>query len=63
VPQQDRQVEGAGQDDHSRIACDAEHSSELFPVLWIDHGTIQAFGDPDETVERYLRTVHDHETR
>ena len=34
-----------------------QHSSR---VLWIDHGTVQAFGDPDETVERYLRTVHDH---
>jgi lipopolysaccharide transport system ATP-binding protein len=36
-----------------------QHSSR---VLWIDHGTVQAFGDPDETVERYLRTVHDHGT-
>ena len=34
-----------------------QHSSR---VLWIDHGTVQAFGDPEETVERYLRTVHDH---
>ena len=34
-----------------------QHSSR---VLWIDHGTVQAFGDPDETVERYLRTVHAH---
>jgi ABC-type polysaccharide/polyol phosphate transport system ATPase subunit len=34
-----------------------QHSSR---VLWIDHGTIQAFGDPDETVEAYLRTVHSH---
>ncbi len=31
-------------------------------VLWIDHGTVQAFGDPEETVERYLRTVHTHGT-
>lgn len=31
-------------------------------VLWIDHGTIQAFGDPDETVESYLRTVHSQGT-
>jgi hypothetical protein len=36
-----------------------QHSSR---VLWIDHGTIQAFGDPDETVERYLRTVHAQES-
>jgi ABC-type polysaccharide/polyol phosphate transport system ATPase subunit len=36
-----------------------QHSSR---VLWIDHGTIQAFGDPDETVESYLRTVHSHGT-
>ncbi len=34
-----------------------QHSSR---VLWIDHGTVQAYGDPDETVERYLRTVHTH---
>lgn len=34
------------------------HSSR---VLWVDHGTIQAFGDPDETVERYLRTVHKYD--
>lgn len=26
-------------------------------VLWVDHGKIQAFGDPEETVERYLRSV------
>jgi ABC-type polysaccharide/polyol phosphate transport system ATPase subunit len=32
-----------------------QHSSR---VLWIDHGTIKAFGDPEETVEGYLRTVH-----
>jgi len=36
-----------------------QHSSR---VLWIDHGTIQAYGDPDETVESYLRTVHTHGT-
>ena len=36
-----------------------QHSSR---VLWIDHGTIQAFGDPEETVENYLRTVHSHGT-
>jgi len=36
-----------------------QHSSR---VLWIDHGTIQAYGDPDETVEGYLRTVHTHGT-
>jgi len=36
-----------------------QHSSR---VLWIDHGTIQAFGDPEETVESYLRTVHSHGT-
>lgn len=34
-----------------------QHSSR---VLWVDHGTVKAFGDPDETVEQYLRTVHDH---
>ncbi len=32
-----------------------QHSSR---VLWIDHGTIQAHGDPEETVEAYLRTVY-----
>ena len=32
-----------------------QHSSR---VLWIDHGKVQGFGDPDETVEAYLRTVH-----
>jgi ABC-type polysaccharide/polyol phosphate transport system ATPase subunit len=32
-----------------------QHSSK---VLWIDHGQIQGYGDPDETVEAYLRTVH-----
>jgi hypothetical protein len=26
-------------------------------VLWIDHGKLQAYGDPEETVERYLRSV------
>jgi ABC-type polysaccharide/polyol phosphate transport system ATPase subunit len=36
-----------------------QHSSR---VLWVDHGAIQAFGDPDETVERYLRTVHAQES-
>lgn len=36
-----------------------QHSSR---VLWIDHGTIQQFGDPDQTVESYLRTVHSHGT-
>jgi hypothetical protein len=36
-----------------------QHSSR---VLWIDHGTIQGFGDPDATVESYLRTVHSHGT-
>jgi len=34
-----------------------QHSSR---VLWIDHGTVQGFGDPDETVEGYLRTIHTH---
>ncbi len=34
-----------------------QHSSR---VLWIDHGKLQAFGDPEETVESYLRTVHEH---
>ena len=32
-----------------------QHSTR---VLWIDHGTVQAYGDPDETVEAYLRSVH-----
>lgn len=32
-----------------------QHSSK---VLWIDHGQVQGYGDPDETVESYLRTVH-----
>ena len=36
-----------------------QHSSR---VLWIDHGTIQGFGDPEETVESYLRTVHSHDS-
>jgi ABC-type polysaccharide/polyol phosphate transport system ATPase subunit len=36
-----------------------QHSSR---VLWIDHGSIQAYGDPEDTVERYLRTVHSHGT-
>ena len=31
-----------------------QHSTR---VLWIDHGRVQAFGDPDETAERYMRTV------
>jgi len=35
-----------------------QHSSK---VLWIDHGRAMAFGDPEETVEQYLRTVHDHD--
>jgi lipopolysaccharide transport system ATP-binding protein len=26
-------------------------------VLWIDHGTLRASGDPDDVVEEYLRTV------
>jgi lipopolysaccharide transport system ATP-binding protein len=34
-----------------------QHSSR---VLWIDHGTLKGFGDPEDTVERYLRTVHEH---
>lgn len=34
-----------------------QHSSR---VLWIDHGKVMAYGDPDETVEAYLRTLHDH---
>jgi ABC-type polysaccharide/polyol phosphate transport system ATPase subunit len=34
-----------------------QHSSR---VLWIDHGTVQGYGAPEEIVERYLRTVHDH---
>jgi lipopolysaccharide transport system ATP-binding protein len=34
-----------------------QHSSR---VLWIERGTIQAFGDPEETAERYLRTVQEH---
>jgi len=34
-----------------------QHSSR---VLWIDHGAVQAFGDPDDTVERYLQAVHAH---
>lgn len=33
-----------------------QHSSR---VMWIDHGGIQAFGDPEETAERYLLAVHD----
>ncbi len=32
-----------------------QHSSK---VLWIDHGKVQGYGNPDETVEAYLRTVH-----
>lgn len=31
-----------------------QHSTR---VLWIDHGKIQAFGDPEETVEKYLRSA------
>jgi ABC-type polysaccharide/polyol phosphate transport system ATPase subunit len=31
-----------------------QHSSK---VLWVDHGTIKRYGDPDETVEAYLRHV------
>ena len=34
-----------------------QHSSR---VLWIDHGTVRGFGDPEDTVERYLHTVHEH---
>src|SRR5262249_52540875 len=26
-------------------------------VLWIDHGKVKAFGDPEDTVEEYLRAV------
>src|SRR5215510_3548352 len=26
-------------------------------VLWIDHGKVKAFGDPEDTVEAYLRAV------
>src|SRR5262245_64041981 len=26
-------------------------------VLWIDHGKVKAFGDPEDTVEGYLRAV------
>ena len=36
-----------------------QHSTR---VLWVDHGAIQAYGDPDETVEAYLRSVHAHMT-
>jgi len=32
-----------------------QHSTR---VLWIDHGKVQAYGDPDETVDAYLRSVH-----
>jgi len=35
-----------------------QHSSR---VLWIDHGRVVAYGDPEATVEQYLRTVHDHD--
>jgi lipopolysaccharide transport system ATP-binding protein len=35
-----------------------QHSSR---VLWIDHGVVKGFGDPEETVEHYLRTVHEHD--
>jgi ABC-type polysaccharide/polyol phosphate transport system ATPase subunit len=31
-----------------------QHSSK---VLWVDHGMVQAYGEPDETVERYLRAI------
>jgi len=31
-----------------------QHSTR---VLWIDHGRVQAFGEPDETVEAYLTSV------
>jgi ABC-type polysaccharide/polyol phosphate transport system ATPase subunit len=31
-----------------------QHSSK---VLWVDHGTVKRYGDPDETVEAYLRHV------
>jgi ABC-type polysaccharide/polyol phosphate transport system ATPase subunit len=36
------------------MASILQHSTR---VLWIDHGRVQAFGDPDETVDAYLRTV------
>jgi len=32
-----------------------QHSSR---VLWIDKGTVRAFGDPESTVEQYLKHVH-----
>jgi ABC-type polysaccharide/polyol phosphate transport system ATPase subunit len=35
-----------------------QHSSR---VLWIDHGRVMAFGEPEQTVEQYLRTVHEHD--
>ena len=34
-----------------------QHSSR---VLWIDHGTVRAFGEPEATVEAYLRSVQEH---
>jgi len=34
-----------------------QHSTR---VLWVDHGKLQAFGDPEETVEEYLRSVQAH---
>ena len=36
------------------MASIMQHSSR---VLWIDYGTVKAFGDPEETIERYLRHV------
>jgi lipopolysaccharide transport system ATP-binding protein len=39
------------------MASILQHSTR---VLWIDHGRVQAFGDPDETVDAYLRTVQAH---
>ena len=31
-------------------------------VLWVDHGKVQAFGDPEETVEGYLRAIQANAT-
>jgi ABC-type polysaccharide/polyol phosphate transport system ATPase subunit len=36
-----------------------QHSTR---VLWVDHGKVQAFGDPDETVEQYLHAVQANAT-
>jgi ABC-type polysaccharide/polyol phosphate transport system ATPase subunit len=30
-------------------------------VLWIDHGSVRAFGDPDRIVEEYLLSVQGHD--